>query len=156
MIRGTALARLSLVALVLLSLASTGCPSAEARLALRQCQFSVHDIRIRGYGALAVELEVDLTIHNPNDIDVIVDQLDYTLYLNGRKFALGETTRDVTIPRGRDGILPITMRLNVIDLGLVAPTLIRGRDRVLEVKATYYVAVPWGRYPYPIELRHNF
>jgi LEA14-like dessication related protein len=155
-IRPVVRARLLLAALILGTLALSGCPSAEARLALRQCQFSVHDIRIRGYGALAVELEVDLTIHNPNDIDVIVDQLDYTLYLNGRKFALGETTRDVTIPRGRDGILPITMRLNVVDLGFIAPTLIRGKDRVLDVKATYYVAVPWGRYPYPIELRHRF
>ena len=149
-------ARLLLASLVLCTVALSGCPSAEARLALRQCQFSVHDIRVRGYGALAVELEVDLTIHNPNDIDVVVDQLDYTLYLNGRKFALGETTREVTIARGRDETLPITMRLNVIDPGLVAPTLIRGRDRVLDVKATYYVAVPWGRYPYPIELRHTF
>lgn len=141
-------------ALLLCLLAFTGCPSAAQRLAIKDCQFSVRDVNVRGFGPLEIELLVVLGVHNPNDIDVIVDQMDYTVYFDGRKIASGQTLDDVTIPEGHDNDLPVTMRLNMVYLGMASAGLVRGHGLV-KVRATYYVQLPWGRQPFPVEVERR-
>lgn len=144
----------ALTALVCAVLLLGGCPSAANRLAIQQCQFNVRDLAVHGYGPLEIELLVTLGVHNPNDIDVIVDQMDYTVYFEGRKVATGRTLDDVTIPKGREGDLPITLRVNVVDLGMASAALLRGHGLV-KVRATYYVKLPWGRQPFPIDVERR-
>ena len=150
----TGLARL--LAFVACAALCSGCPSRASREAIKQCHFTLRTIDVSGYGPLEVELLVTLGVHNPNDIEVVVDQMDYTVYLNGEKLTHGRTSQDITIPVGGNADIPISARLNAIELGRAAFTLLRGDDRVLKVRATYYIELPWGREPFPFEIERRF
>lgn len=142
-----AAAGLALAAILLLGV---GCPNAEQRLALRECQFSLRDVSIRSFGGLELELLLTVGIFNPNDIDVIVDVVTYTVSVNGRRLGSGETDRDLTIRRGTREDLPVTLRLNLIDLGVAGASLRSSDQRLFRVDATYWVALPWGRKAFPV------
>ncbi len=140
--------RCALFGLLLLA----GCPNPAQRLALQECQFTLRDISIKGYGPLEMDLLVTVGIHNPNDIDVIVDVLTYTAYINDKRLGSGETTQDVTIPRMRHADLPVSLKMNLVDVGYAGAAALRASERVLRVEATYWVELPWGRRPFPVSV----
>jgi len=48
--------------------------------------------------ALEQRLQVDLRIRNPNDFDLFVTGIDFTLNLNGKRLARGLSNKDFTVP----------------------------------------------------------
>lgn len=48
--------------------------------------------------AFEQRLQVDLRIRNPNDIDLLVTGIDFTLILNGKRLARGLGHTAITIP----------------------------------------------------------
>lgn len=81
------------------------------RKALAKCDFSLHAARLVNADFSGFELEVKLKAKNPNDVDAVLDRLDYTLFMEGVEVAQGVVSEKHTIPRGGEGI--ITTRLKV-------------------------------------------
>ena len=52
-------------------------------------------------------LKVDLRVRNPNDFDLEVTGLDFTLHLNEQRLARGLTNKASTIPRLGDAVLSV-------------------------------------------------
>lgn len=156
--QGRSWARRGLLAMVAgaLLLGSSGCPSVAARTAIVNCQFNVRSVRIPRITPFEVQLRVTLGVHNPNKIAVIVDRFDYVVLVDGRKLADGANQNDVRIPVNKSRDLTISVRANVVDAAAVVHRLRRGGKRTVTVRGTVYVKVPWGRYPFPVEVTRRF
>ena len=78
----------------------------------------VHVANIKPMGGTLFEqrLQVDLRIRNPNDVDLEVTGLDFTLQLNGQQIARGLANKDVTIPRLGDAVLSVDTTTLTLDI----------------------------------------
>jgi LEA14-like dessication related protein len=148
--------RVALLAVVLGIAALSGCPDVAARVAIKDCQFNVTNVQLRAVRGLNLHLDVTLGVFNPNKQTVIVDRFDYTVLLNGLKVADGAMQRDVEIPMHQSRDLPMSVRINAMDAARVGMALRRRGARRVALKGTYYVRVPWGRYPFPVDIQHRF
>ena len=61
-------------------------------------------------------LQVDLRVRNPNDFDLEVTGLDFTLHLNDQRLALGLTNKASTIPRLGDAVISVETTTSTLDV----------------------------------------
>jgi LEA14-like dessication related protein len=61
-------------------------------------------------------VKVDLRIRNPNDFDLEVTGLDFTLHLNEQRLARGLTNKALTIPRLGDAVLSVETTTSTLDV----------------------------------------
>jgi LEA14-like dessication related protein len=57
--------------------------------------------------AFEQRLQVDLRIRNPNEFDLHVTGIDFTLDLNGKRLARGLSNKELTVPRLGDAVLTV-------------------------------------------------
>ena len=62
-------------------------------------EVSLADLRLIDVGLFEQRFGLSLRVLNPNNVDIPVDGLDFTLELNGTTFATGVSNQSVTIPR---------------------------------------------------------
>ena len=61
-------------------------------------------------------LQVDLRIRNPNDFDLLVTGIDFTLNLNGKRLARGLGNTAITIPRLSDAVVSVQTSTSTFDV----------------------------------------
>lgn len=66
--------------------------------------------------AFEQRLQVDLRIRNPNDFDLHVTGIDFTLDLNGKRLARGLGNKEVTVPRLGDAVLTVQTSASTFDI----------------------------------------
>jgi len=66
--------------------------------------------------ALEQRLQVDLRIRNPNDFDLFVTGIDFTLNLNGKRLARGLSNKDFTVPRLSDAVVLVQTSTSTFDV----------------------------------------
>ena len=76
----------------------------------------VEDIKPIGGGLLSQRFLVVLRLQNPNDQDLHVRGLDFTLDLNGSRFAAGVSNQRVTIPRLASETILVEASTSTFDL----------------------------------------
>ena len=77
---------------------------------------SLVDIRMLPGGLLEQRFQIDLRITNPNNFDVPLDGLSFTLALNGAAFANGVSNRAVVVPRLGEVVMPIDSHTTLLNL----------------------------------------
>ncbi|MDE3048452.1 MAG: LEA type 2 family protein [Nitrospirota bacterium] len=66
--------------------------------------------------AFEQRLQVDLRIRNPNDFDLLVTGIDFTLTLNGKRLARGLSNQDIAIPRLSDAVVSVQTSTSTLDV----------------------------------------
>ena len=66
--------------------------------------------------AFEQRLQVDLRIRNPNDIDLLVTGIDFTLKLNGKRLARGLGNTAITVPRLSDTVISVQTSTSTLDV----------------------------------------
>ena len=66
--------------------------------------------------AFEQRLQVDLRIRNPNDFDLLVTGIDFTLTLNGKRLARGLSNKDITVPRLSDAVVTVQTSTSTFDV----------------------------------------
>ncbi|MGE3787500.1 MAG: LEA type 2 family protein [Nitrospirales bacterium] len=61
-------------------------------------------------------LQVDLRVRNPNNFDLEVTGLDFTLHLNDQRLARGLTNKATKIPRLGDSVLSVETTTSTLDV----------------------------------------
>lgn len=61
-------------------------------------------------------LQVDLRVRNPNNFDLEVTGLDFTLHLNDQRLARGLTNKAATIPRLGDSVVSVETTTSTLDV----------------------------------------
>ena len=66
--------------------------------------------------AFEQRLQVDLRIRNPNDFDLFVTGIDFTLNRNGKRLARGLGNTTITVPRLSDAVVSVQTSTSTFDV----------------------------------------
>lgn len=66
--------------------------------------------------AFEQRLQVDLRIRNPNDFDLLVTGIDFTLTINGKRLARGLGNTAVTVSRFGEALVSVQTSTSTLDL----------------------------------------
>lgn len=134
----------------------TGCPSVQRRVAIRNCQFSVRNLEITRITPFKADFLLTVGVYNPNDIEVEVDRFQYAVLVNGHKVAEGWSKQELTIPVNQSRNLTVSLNANTLDVGVVIQRIKSGGRRVVQLRGTSFIRVPWGIHKYPFQVERRF
>ncbi|GJL50007.1 MAG: hypothetical protein NPIRA01_12340 [Nitrospirales bacterium] len=84
-------------------------------------------------------LQVDLRVRNPNDFDLEVTGIDFTLHLNDQRLARGLSSQASTIPRLGDAVISVETTTSTFDILRQFLTLRERQDVDYQVDGVLYV-----------------
>lgn len=84
-------------------------------------------------------VQVNLRVRNPNDFDLDVTGLDFTLQLNNKKLARGLANQAVTIPRLGDAILKVETTTSTMDVLSQLLHLTSGEEVTYQIKGVLHL-----------------
>lgn len=93
---------------------------------------------------------LQLRLRNPNDFDIPVDGLDFSLAVNDAPFADGLSNQDFTLPASADIILPVEIRIATNDLIERVTSIGTGRRLSYELTGTADIG-SWFTAPVPFQ-----
>lgn len=100
-------------ALLVLAFALSGCATPQV---MERPRIALQNVRILKAEGLLQRLQVDLLVSNPNDFDIPLTGLDFTLRINGKEFASGLSNQRVTIPRLGDATVPVEVTVSLLSV----------------------------------------
>lgn len=71
---------------------------AGTRLRPQPPEVNIADLRLENLTLFEQTFEVRLRLRNPNNFEIPISGLEYTVYLNGDRLASGASARSVTLP----------------------------------------------------------
>lgn len=84
-------------------------------------------------------LQVDLRVRNPNDFDLEVTGLDFTLHLNDQRLARGLSNKASTIPRLGDSVISVETTTSTLDVIRQLLQLSQRQEVAYQVDGVLYV-----------------
>jgi len=138
------------LAVVLLSLLLTACASVGD---VTPPTIQLSNMRLVSAGLLSQELLLQVRIGNPNDFDIPLKGLSFTLDVNGESFAEGLSNETVTVPRL--GFATMSVSGSTSTLNLFRQLMALGNsDRIAyRLHGRAYVDGVTGSTPYPFDRR---
>lgn len=134
------------------------CTWIAQRKALANCEFSLHAAKLVNADFSGFELEVKLKAINPNDVDAVLDRLDYTLFMEGVEVAQGVVAEKQTIPKRGEGIITTRLKLKystIPKMGDVVMTAVTKKRSKIRMTGTVHFDTPIGTFSHDIELERT-
>lgn len=122
------------------------------RVAVKELEFNLKRVSLVDYDLSTMTLKIDLDAYNPNDIDAVIDRLDYSFYINEKNAANGTTARKETVKAGKEKIVSTTLRINYLSLGVAILEAVKDKKADFRMEGTVFVETPVGAITFPIEL----
>lgn len=122
------------------------------RVAVKNCKFYLKDVEIKNISLSGISLILRIKIENPNSIDVVIDRLEYSFFINNRKAFSGTTAKGLKIPKGGSRELSTQVDLNYRDLSDALWDAIEKGRADYSLKGRAYIDTPFGSFSYPVEI----
>jgi LEA14-like dessication related protein len=107
------------LALVLFIL--TGCAGLGKRL--EPPRIALANIKIQEAKVLETVFEIEIRVFNTNEIPLEIKGIECDLEINGKQFATGVSSMEVTIPSYETALIPMTVFSSVLDIVIGLTTL---------------------------------
>ena len=117
---------------VLTTVLISGC-AATSELA-NPPRVSLADIRLAEVGLVEQRYAARLRVQNPNDAQLNVRGMEYTIYVNGRKFADGVSGRDFSVPGYSEEIIDVNLTSTVLRVFEQFRSLSHGESRIFRYR----------------------
>jgi LEA14-like dessication related protein len=131
---------------------SLGCSEFAKRIAVKELDFSLKRVSLVEYDMTYMTLNVDVQADNPNDIDAVIDRLDYSFSVNDKNVANGTTARKVTVKANKSKAISTKMKINYMQLGAAVLEAVKNKTADFRMDGTVYVETPLGAISFPIDL----
>ncbi|MGB9590501.1 MAG: LEA type 2 family protein [Candidatus Hydrothermia bacterium] len=131
------------------------CTWIAQRKALAKCDFSLHAAKLVNADFSGFELEVKLKAKNPNDVDAVLDRLDYTLFMEDVEVAQGVVSQKHTIPEHGEGIITTSLRVKystIPKMGDVVMAAVTKKKSKIRMAGTVHFDTPIGTISHDIEV----
>lgn len=89
---------------------------------------SVSNLSIKDISFTKADVEVEVNVSNPNTFGLILNELKYTVDLEGLKAISGETDSAIEIAENETGVIRIPASFSFVDLGMAAYRALTGDD----------------------------
>ena len=133
-----------------------GCSVYQAyaqRQAIQQAKFSFKSVTLEGVDLAGANLLIVLELENPTDTPLVLDRLDYTLFINDQRAVSGFSDTKATVPP-RD-VRPIRFRTHVryADVGAQLRGFLAQKTMPqVRLEGVGHFDTPFGTIDYPVRL----
>lgn len=146
---------LVLLALLFTLPAASGCSAYQAyvqRQAIERAQFHLKAVTLTGLDLAGANFDVVLELENPTDTVIVLDRLDYTLFINDQRVIGGFTREKLSVP-ARD-VRPIRFNTHVryADVGTQLRGILSTGVRSYRLEGVGHFDTPFGTIDYPVKL----
>jgi LEA14-like dessication related protein len=138
--------------LAVVLLLSIGCSEFAKRMAVKELDFSLKGVSLVEYDMTYMTLNVDVQADNPNDVDAVIDRLDYSFGINEKNVANGTTAQKVTVKANRSKSISTKMKINYMELGAAVLDAVKNKTADFSMEGTVYIDTPIGAISFPIDL----
>ncbi|MGB9728090.1 MAG: LEA type 2 family protein [Nitrososphaeria archaeon] len=122
------------------------------REALRACEISLADVRVKSVGLTSASLEIVFRIYNPNRVTATLDRADYSVYANGIYLGEGHITGKVDVPANNTVTIVSPFDLSYSGaLKTVWPYLMSGGKLLWRINGTLHIDTPLGTLDIPFD-----
>jgi LEA14-like dessication related protein len=101
------------------------------------------------------DLEVKLSVSNPNGFSLDMDDLEYDLKLGGHPLKRGRLRTSDPVAASSEHILSIPLLFNFYDVGKDVHALLQQENVSCQVTGTMFVRTEWERLSLPFELNQR-
>ena len=123
--------------------------------AIKQLDVSLLRVTFEEVKLTSVRLRVELSISNPNTIDVSVGKFNATVFANSIPIALLSSEK-LVLPAQESLEKQVSVELDYLDVGVVLLRALKDKQVTWSVKGEYVLELPFGMtYPYHFELVHQ-
>ncbi len=91
-------------------------------------KIKVDKIQLNKLGFTGADLTLDIQIDNPNTFDLVVNQLNYDLTINGKGWAKGLISKTVEINRNQPALISLPIQLDFLQMGQSVYQLVTGKQ----------------------------
>lgn len=138
-------------------LASAGCAQLEKRRNIQNCNFDVQNFEVVDLSFTRLTLRVFLSIQNPTADDVVVDRLEFTLSVEGKRVGEGRTAVQQSIPPGGMQVATVDFVTTPAELGMQIVSVLGRQGQVAyRIDGKAYAPLFFGQeifYPFSIDSR---
>lgn len=151
----------ALIAIFALAPALAGCDALvkdiEGRYNLRNCEFAIDSVTpslnldTSDLAKSTIDLTLSTGVFNPNDAEVILDRMDFDLFIDDQRFATGRHEAKLAVPAGAHQVFPITAALSYRAIEAASPALwdaMSNKTATYRIEATVYVDTPLGPFDF--------
>lgn len=133
-----------------------GCTMVEKRKAIKNCDFDIHGVHFEDIRVLSVTVLLDLDVYNPNAIEVVIDKLDYQLFVEDHCVIEGSNVDKKVIPPQEKKRMDIRAEVNYVGSYKTVRRLIevvknKGEKVHYQLKGRVYLTTPFGDIPFDVE-----
>jgi len=142
--------RLAILLVLLLGFLPAACTTVVEEEILPP-EIGLSNIRMIESTGFEQQVELDLRLGNPNNFDIELEGMTFTLEVNKSYFAEGRSSAPVTLPRLGDAQVPVTATTTILDV--VRQILLLGRAKSIDYRfeGFAYVATGFGTRRVPFE-----
>lgn len=134
------------------------CTWIAERKALAKCEFSLHAAKLINADFSGFELEVRLKAQNPNDVNAVLDRLDYTLFMEDAEVAQGVVSEKHTIPKRGEGIITTRLKIKYSSIPKIADVVMAAvakKKSKIRMSGTVHFDTPIGTLSQDIEVERT-
>ena len=140
-----------------MALTVAGCGTVAKRKALKDCEFDLVGVEVKGVSLSDVDLLVELSVYNPDDTEVIVDRFSYKLWSDKNPLAEGWHRRQEKVAPGEDKVIALTVKTPLKNLGKGVLNQLRNKGGVTyTLQATVYLNTFFGELQIPVTVRKKY
>jgi LEA14-like dessication related protein len=121
-------------------------------MAVKELDFSLRRVSLVDYDLTNMTLNVEIKADNPNNIDAVIDRLDYSFSINDKVATTGTTARKITVKAEGTKTISTKLKVNYLNLGAAILEAVKNKKADFRLEGTVYVDTPIGAITFPIDL----
>jgi LEA14-like dessication related protein len=133
----------------------SGCSAYQAyvqRQAIQQAQFHLKAVSLSGLDLAGANFNVVLELENPTDTPIVLDRLDYTVFVNELRVLSGFTEEKITVPPHDVRPIAFSSHVRYADVGSQLRTILSQGVRTYRLDGVGHFDTPFGTIDYPVKL----
>lgn len=146
---------LLLLALLVFVPVLPGCSAYQAyvqRQAIQQARFNLKAVSLSGLDLAGANFNVVLELENPTDTPIVLDRLDYTVFVNDMRVLSGFTEEKITVPPKDVRPIAFSSHVRYADVGAQLRSILSQGVRTYRLDGVGHFDTPFGTVDYPVKL----
>ncbi len=129
-----------------------GCSEIMKRVAVKELKFSLIGVSLIDYTLSDMTLKVNMRATNPNDIDAVIDRLEYSFFINDKNAANGTTAKKITVKAADNKTFATELTVNYLSLGVAILEAVQNEKADYRVDGKVYIDTQVGSIAFPVKL----
>ena len=113
-------------------------------LFLEKPTFTLKEIEIKRISFQEIDFLFGIEVQNPNQFDLKLRALEYTVYLSDQEVGKGRLEKEITIVKSASTLVPVPLQTNLKSLGNPLALILAGKDLRYKIEGAAIIKASMG------------